>query len=389
MNNREICHAFAHRQGAGKEGSNLSISWNGNSLYSYSTVIAEYKENKHGETCLLIDSYHYSATTAKHQSYLSSALYRESNVRCFCFPKSDTNISTAIGRAVEAWDKQQAARTRDYISEGAEELAKLREYYAFFDYETETVKSMIKNANHDYICGWDMDDPTLATKTRLTNFGLAVYRFMIGAGDAETMYNEYIKTPAAKQHQRVIQERLERGRERRREAEERNRQRRAEQAARRARWIEQEKQQLPELEEQVKEYFAHACNYLNISTAFIQIHGFNAVIREATDGSFETSKGIKLTYDEGKRLWTVIRAMYLKAQAGEDKTPADDEHSAHDRNGVRYLFRSFLAFKDDYLLTAGCHTLSFWNMYQIARLQGWNTEGITGNEEQTKQFAAA
>lgn len=78
-----------------------------------------------------------------------------------------------------------------------------------------------------------------------------------------------------------------------------------------------------------------------------------------SEGLIETSKHIKISLEEGKRLWALVQAFHNGHEFRHDL--------ALDLNGHQWKINSY---KND-ILTAGCHTIHFSECQEIANQLGW------------------
>lgn len=77
------------------------------------------------------------------------------------------------------------------------------------------------------------------------------------------------------------------------------------------------------------------------------------------NGQIQTSKGIRLSFEEGHRLWNIVRAF----EAGHEFR----HELALDLNGTRWKFNEY----KDHVLHAGCHLIPFFECQRIADQMGW------------------
>lgn len=75
MKNIDVINAFLNNDDENAYMSTAHVSFRGNRLWSYNTVIAEKQKSATGDwDILLINKTKYSVTTSKHQTYLNRAL---------------------------------------------------------------------------------------------------------------------------------------------------------------------------------------------------------------------------------------------------------------------------------------------------------------------------
>lgn len=73
-NSREVYHWWANQAQSNARNSSDSVSFSGDTAYSYGTPIGRIVRNAQGERAYLVSTRSYSTTTAKHQSYLRRAI---------------------------------------------------------------------------------------------------------------------------------------------------------------------------------------------------------------------------------------------------------------------------------------------------------------------------
>lgn len=91
---------------------------------------------------------------------------------------------------------------------------------------------------------------------------------------------------------------------------------------------------------------------------FQKINGWDTALRVNKD-NIQTSKDICLSFDEGKRLWTLIKAFESGKQFQHDL--------ALDLNGHKWKLDCY----HNHVLTAGCHNIPFSECQRIADIMHW------------------
>lgn len=105
----------------------------------------------------------------------------------------------------------------------------------------------------------------------------------------------------------------------------------------------------------------HSCEIegLCLDYEFYNCYKWDTALRlDLKNNRIETSKGIRLSIDEGKRLWSII-LMFEKCGFRHEL--------ATDINGLQWKFNSY----DNHVLTAGCHKIHYSEMENIAKTLGW------------------
>lgn len=133
MKNSQLAHVWAQQTKESGKGSNMFFE--GRSIYSYGKhyLIATFKTNHKGESCVLINSESYSHSTGQHTSYVSQAV---SNKLIFRLPISleDTeHESISVKRKDELWLHYsiKATQLRDKIK-GCKTLNTLESTYTAY-----------------------------------------------------------------------------------------------------------------------------------------------------------------------------------------------------------------------------------------------------------------
>jgi len=108
----------------------------------------------------------------------------------------------------------------------------------------------------------------------------------------------------------------------------------------------------------LKKWKANDKQTWNPSSEFWVKFGWDTSLRIKND-LIETSKHIKISLEEGKRLWALVQAFHNGHEFRHDL--------ALDLNGHQWKINSY---KND-ILTAGCHTIHFSECQEIANQLGW------------------
>lgn len=91
---------------------------------------------------------------------------------------------------------------------------------------------------------------------------------------------------------------------------------------------------------------------------FCKLYGWNTALR-IEGNHIQTSKGISLSFDEGKRLWVIVKALEQGKMFQHDL--------ATDTNNHKWELNNYT----NHVLTAGCHSIPFSECQRIADIMHW------------------
>lgn len=134
--NRMVAHLWANQSKPSARSSHGSISFEGNTLYSYGVPIAQLIRERGETAACLFNSQKYSLTTSSHQSEASSALTHD--VPCVCVPDLG-------GRAHGAPD--HAVNLRYLRQQLSDKLATARRSNTRYEWAWSDVESAVSNGN--------------------------------------------------------------------------------------------------------------------------------------------------------------------------------------------------------------------------------------------------
>jgi hypothetical protein len=110
--------------------------------------------------------------------------------------------------------------------------------------------------------------------------------------------------------------------------------------------------------ESLEKWHKHETFSWGPNSEFLKVYGWHTALRLYND-TIETSKGIRISLEEGKRLWKVIQQFEKKGDFKRDL--------ALDINGHKWAFNSYT----NHILTAGCHQIPYSECKRIAELMNW------------------
>ena len=93
-------------------------------------------------------------------------------------------------------------------------------------------------------------------------------------------------------------------------------------------------------------------------TEFIKLYGWNTALR-IENNHIQTSKGINLSFEEGKRLWIIVKALEQGKTFQHDLVTDIDNH--------KWKLNDY----KNHVLTAGCHSIPFSECLRIANIMNW------------------
>lgn len=99
-------------------------------------------------------------------------------------------------------------------------------------------------------------------------------------------------------------------------------------------------------------------SYVYTPYYFLEAKGWDTALR-INDGYIQTSKSIRLSLEEGKRLWIIIKAF--------EQGKMFQHQLATDTNQHQWEINSY----ENHVLTAGCHHIPFSECERIAKIMNW------------------
>lgn len=379
----EVAHLWANELQREARYSGGNFYFYGNTIYSYGHhyPCGKIVRNKQGEKAYILNDQTRSNTTAKHMAYTYGAIPNTGKVfkvnGCVS-PELYTNnkghkwyryydnavafVAYHLNCIFEYFQKQHKARSRDYSGAAMYHIQEISGFIKFFDLDEAQIwlgnsyNKVRRPAIVDYFKSpkstrklktiWDCDNERfsflmeifrmLDEKGWLTNAG-----YIPNMGDElRQMMVAFFESDTCKD----IEARIKKLKEAERRAA----------AAERRKNIKLAEAALKRWRDGKIDYFDTYLYY-----EWEQEKKWNAALR-IHNGHIETSKGINLSFEEGKRLWALIKAF-------ESSKPFQHD-LAMDLNGSKWKFNSY----ENHVLTAGCHMIPFSECQSIANQMGWN-----------------
>lgn len=378
----EVAHLWAHQLQDEARYAHGNFYFEGDTIYSYGYhyPCGRIVTNRRGEKAYVLNSSSSSNTTAKHMGYTIGAIpmYERQFHSDGCqSPKLYTNskgkswnknyneaidfVACHLDSIYELFQKQRKARTRDYSYDAVSHIIELRDFIQFWELDKKQVwldsggdkkprpaimdyfksKSNTAHLKRVFDCSNERFCYILEIARLLDKTG-----WLVSACSRADMTAELRKMMVefwGSDTNKDIEARVDKLEAAERRAEQKERKKRIERGKKAlARWREGK------------------CDYYDTwgYDEFVKALGWNAALR-INDGHIETSKGIRLSFEEGKRLWLVI-------QQFESGKPFRHD-LALDLSGHSWKFNNY----ENHVLTAGCHMIPFSECKAIANQMGW------------------
>lgn len=332
MTNREVAHAWAHKEIESGRGSNLFFEED--RIYSYGShfIIAQRVENKNGDILYLFNNEHYSSTTDKHQRYVYDAIPEvgkiiiTNNIREHCYGNKSLvidkldNIITSINKYKRSFDDSIC----DYIRN---EWGQINKYINFFKIKGLSKVSSFKKENNEIT--WTPKDRKyvfdVLKNKEILSFDNGTERMLVSHFLGEDVYNKYL--------QRI----------------------------RRMYKKEEEWKELS-FKDKIERWKNYKIKDISRLSYLQNIKGEeNAWLRLSKEkDKIETSKGIFITVEEGMRLWKLL---YIIKNRNTLSLPDSNNIVVYAYNGARYKLKSF----DGEIFEIGCHSISYKEIENMAK----------------------
>lgn len=370
----DVVHLWAHqKQDEAHYGKNFYFR--GDTIYSYGShfPLGKIVSNRKGVKAYVLNSDHYSASTTNHQQIVRNGIPNDAvifevggcttpiTVKDFPaqFEKAMEFIAKQLNEMYSYIEKQRRARVSDYrwgIIACINQIQKWINYWQLdkvqkwriYEYasmqETKrqpTVSKYWSDANYDLIkrqCSFN-DEQTatciclfqLLTELKLLNAPLhgdnsvdCLLEKFFGKEETEKI-NANIKKAKIRNKRKI------------------NREHKAQLA-----------QELNDIEKWKRGEKPYVCT----SFEFLKAEGWDTALR-IKGGFIQTSKDIQLSFEEGKRLWLLIKAFESGKKFHHDL--------AMDVNQHQWKINSY----HNHVLTAGCHNIPFSECERIAKIMNW------------------
>lgn len=342
MRNKEVAHAWAHKEMESGNGSNLFFEEDRIYSYGYHFIIAQRVENKNGDVLYLFNDEYYSSSTAKHQRYVYDAIPEvgkiiiTNNIKEHCYGNKSLvidkldNIITSINKYRRSFDDSIC----DYIHN---EWGQINKYINFFKIKGFSKISSFKKNDEDKITWTPKDRKYVFDVLRnngIVSFDNETERTLVSHFLGEDVYNKYLQR---------IRRMYKREEEERKNKEE---------------W---ENLSFKDKIERWRNHKIKDISRTNILYSQNTEGRENAWLRlSRKKDKIETSKGISITVEEGERLWKLLSAIKNRNTLN---LPDSTNIVVYAYNGSRYKLESF----DGEIFKIGCHSISYKEVENMAK----------------------
>lgn len=403
----DVAHLWANQMQIYARCYRTNVHFHKNEFYSYSTVIGTIVTARNGQRVYVLDMSHISHTTRSHQAFMEdsipegeikffvegakSADYKRvgNKIRPTGYDRGRKAIYSMLLEAIELLDKSYRARTNKliYLGNARKAIDNARCYIQLFGYDRTQYwyggydlrrigrKSAIWKEFSDYGKMYDIatefhpyDDPSEYT-IRLLKLCVTLVACDVLVKDSvsdkdwayiqEKYFSLYDKE-SCKAERMVYNKWLEHKNEVVRRQYERERIEQEKQwAILEEEWRKEDEKRIEQDNAEIEAWHGGATRYLHLtSTKYRHSSAYNTWLR-VHNGHIETSKGICLSFQEGERLWKIVRAF----EAGHEFR----HELALDLNDHHWEFNEY----KDHVLHAGCHLIPFFECQRIADQMGW------------------
>lgn len=345
MNNSMVAHLWANEKKESANGSNFFFE--GESIYSYGYHFEAGRivRNKRGEKAYLLNNEYYSTSTSAHQGYIYGAIPTGSKVFSVGYNMSNTGnmafVTSQLESIKDAIEKYKKARTELPYQNVWGAFRNLMGYIEFFDMGTP--KRLLKKSANEWLgTNHELSQKSDKIKREHVRELKRVFQILLNHRSSEVLGTVNV----------VVDEVCGEGTW-------------AKYTIRCQRWTEgREEKEAIALEKARKELEERIQMWKSGEISQLYYHCFDNdqpnVWLRIKNGKIETSKGIKITQTEAKRLWRLIKVFHDGGQFKHDLVL--------DVTGHRWAFNCY----ENDMLTAGCHRIAYSEMEGVARQLGWN-----------------
>lgn len=371
----EVAHLWAHQLQDEARYSGGNFYFNGDTIYSYGSHFpcGRIIHNRNGQQAYILNSNSYSSSTSKHQSETLGSIPGYATI--FYTPqcqspevvgKLNYNYTSAVKyvlhqlqKIISLMGKHKRARIYNYTTDIYDCCLNIRRWITFWGLDKKQKWNVIYNGSQtammptifDYFSSklkyekWELTDKELAECVECWNLFNVNGMFTDRQNTTENPMNYVIQSLILSWFGEVWQQRLE------------TQNKKMQSLAKRRTEI-QRKKAIKDCLERLDKWHNHKTYCFDANQAFQQTYHWHTALRISND-HIETSKGIHLTFDEAKRLWSVIQAF--------EKGMAFRHDLALDMNGYKWTLNSY----ENHILRAGCHLIPFSECQRIAEQMGW------------------
>lgn len=371
----EVAHLWAHQLQDEARYSGGNFYFDGDTIYSYGSHFpcGRIVHNRNGQQAYILNSNSYSNSTSRHQSETLGSIPGYATI--FYTPqcqspkvvgKLNCDYTSAVKYVlrqlqtiISLMGKHKRARIYDYTTDIYDCCLNIRRWITFWELDKKQKWNVMYNGSRtammptifDYFSSklkyekWELTDKELAECVECWNLFNANGMFTDRHNTAENPMNYVIQSLILSWFGEEWQQRLET-------------QNKKMQSLAKRRTEMQRKKAIKDCLERLDKWHNHKTCCFDANGAFKQVYHWHTALR-ISDDHIETSKGIHLTFDEAKRLWSVIQAF--------EKGMAFRHDLALDMNGHKWTLNSY----ENHILRAGCHLIPFSECQRIAEQMGW------------------
>lgn len=361
----EVAHLWAHQLQEEARYSGGNFYFYGNTIYSYGSHFpcGKIVQNKHGQKIYMLNSKSYSNTTAKHQNEVAASVprygYTFYSPSCIS-PDSDGKYNSGYHEAVTyilhklsviiaLMKREKNARTVDYTIDIYSCCLDVNRWIQLWDLDKRQkwsdgrlatkpdIFSFFASKSFDYSAysnsNWDIVE--LVECWRLFNDN---QMFTGRQQDSNNLMHDIIRSLVASWFGEACRQKLEK---------------------RTKKWrTTKVKKELKEELKKLEEWHKGERRSIYLTSLFKERYFGDTALR-ITNGQIETSKGIFLDMEEGKRLWKAVSLM--------EKSGTFRRNIVNDASGYKWKFDRY----KNHVLYAGCHSIPFSECQRIANQMGW------------------
>jgi len=372
----EVAHLWAHQLQDEAHYSSGNFYFNGKTIYSYGAHFpcGKIVYNKRGDKAYMLNSDSYSSTTAKHQQEVRESI--PSYETCFDVPGCSS--PDAIGKLnrgyvpaikyilfqlstiIDLMGREKRARMRDYTLQIYDRCLDIRRWIKFWDLDKRqkwcdyayNSKGTVKSTVFEFFFSKNFD----SSLWKDYEHSMAKLVECWDLFNANRMFTDRVNTDAAPMNY-IIQSLIQSwfGENCQQNIEKRDKKY---EAARRRILLMKEKKLIQEDMVQLEKWRNDEAWGFHPSEGFKKLYHWHTALR-VKDGRINTSQGITLDMEEGRRLWKVISLI--------ENSNTFRHNIANDINGHKWKFDKY----EHHVLYAGCHAVPFSECQRIANQMGW------------------
>ena len=368
----EVAHLWAHQMQEYAKYSGNNFYFRGSTIYSYGShfpcgcII----HNRKGDKAYILNTEKSSNTTAKHMNDVRGSIpgyakVFESHACLSPFGYRNLNLGyslairyilTELQHIVELMGKHHRAIYKDYTLQCYDHCHNIRRWIAFWElderqkwvvtnypYKTKMLPSVFQLFESNISKLQDYSDMVDDLAACIACWKLFNSRRMFttfshsDANPTNQVIGYMVREWFGEEQQSMISESRKRM-----------------EANAHRRFLAKKREQIKSFQIKLEKYHNHTINSLDVPDSL----GWNAALR-INGENISTSKGISISMEEAKRLWTIVQMI--------DKSGTFKREIALDIHGCKWKFDSY----ENHVLHAGCHSIPFSECQFVANQMGW------------------